>query len=43
MTAAAVMNLGMILNRTARLRPNAVGLIKGEQQWTWGELESSAK
>jgi hypothetical protein len=42
MTAAAVMNLGMILNRTARLWPNAVGLIKGQQQWTWGELESSA-
>lgn len=42
MTATAVMNLGMILNRTARLWPRAVGLVRGDQEWTWGELENSA-
>lgn len=42
MASAAVMNLGLILTRTARLWPRAVGLVRGERQWTWGELERNA-
>lgn len=42
MPSAAVMNLGMILNRTARLWPQRIGVIRGDEQWTWGELERNA-
>jgi fatty-acyl-CoA synthase len=42
MPSPAVMNLGLILNRTARLWPHEVGLIKGDAQWTWGALERNA-
>ena len=38
MHAAQVMNLGELLAQTARLFPNRVGLIQGEQSWTWGVL-----
>lgn len=42
MPSPAVMNLGLILNRTARMWPHHVGLIKGDAQWTWGTLERNA-
>ncbi len=35
----SVMNLGRLLTHTARLYPDHVGLIQGEQQWTWGEID----
>ena len=34
-----VMNLGRLLAQTARLFPNHIGLIQGEQQWTWEQLD----
>jgi acyl-CoA synthetase (AMP-forming)/AMP-acid ligase II len=36
------MNLGLILTRTARLWPRGIGLVRADQQWTWGELERNA-
>ena len=33
-----VLNLGKTLTKTAQLYPNSVGLIQGDQQWTWNQL-----
>jgi fatty-acyl-CoA synthase len=35
---ANAMNFGQLLAQTARLYPKRVGLIQGDQQWTWLEL-----
>jgi len=37
--AARAMNLGRLLTHTARLHPDHVGLIHGEQQWTWAQID----
>ncbi len=39
MNAAQVMNLGQLLAQTARLFPDRPALFRGEQTWTWAELE----
>ena len=39
MNNAPVMNLGRLLTHTARLYPQHVALIQGEQQWTWSEID----
>lgn len=39
MNYAPVMNLGRLLTHTARLYPEHVALIQGEQQWNWGEID----
>lgn len=39
MNAAQVMNLGQLLTQTARLFPDRAALFRGEQTWTWAELE----
>ena len=39
MNAAQVMNLGQLLAQTARLFPDRPALFRGEQTWTWGQLE----
>ncbi len=39
MNAAQAMNLGGLLTQTARLFPDRPGLIQGERQWTWAELD----
>lgn len=39
---SGVSNIGNILSRTARLRPDDIGLFQAEHQWTWRELEESA-
>ena len=39
MNAAQVMNLGQLLTQTARLFPDRAALIRGEQTWTWAEVE----
>jgi fatty-acyl-CoA synthase len=39
MNNAPVMNLGRLLTHTARLYPQHVALIQGEQQWTWREID----
>ena len=39
MNAAQVMNLGQLLAQTARLFPDRPALFRGEQTWTWDELE----
>ena len=31
----SAMNLGRLLSDTARLDPDEIGLIHGEQSWTW--------
>jgi fatty-acyl-CoA synthase len=38
--AAQVMNLGQLLAQTARLFPDHIGLIHGERQWTWREIDA---
>jgi fatty-acyl-CoA synthase len=37
---AQVMNLGRLLAQTAKLYPNHVGLVQGEKQWTWAQLNA---
>jgi fatty-acyl-CoA synthase len=37
--AAQVMNLGQLLAQTARLFPDRPALFRGEQTWTWGQIE----
>ena len=37
--AAQVCNLSQLLRQTAALHPERAGLIQGEQQWTWGEID----
>ena len=39
MNAAQVMNLGQLLTQTARLFPDRAALFRGDQTWTWAELE----
>lgn len=39
MNAAQVMNLGNLLTQTARLFPHRPGLIQGEREWSWAEIE----
>ncbi|MBF5007120.1 acyl-CoA synthetase [Diaphorobacter caeni] len=39
MNPAQTMNLGCLLRQTALLFPDKPGLIHGEQQWTWGEID----
>lgn len=36
---AQVMNLGHLLTHTARLHPQQPGLILGDRQWTWHEID----
>ena len=36
---ARVMNLGRLLTHTARLYPQQPGLILGDRQWTWQEID----
>ncbi|MBS0498721.1 MAG: acyl-CoA synthetase [Proteobacteria bacterium] len=38
MNAAQAMNLGQLLTQTARLFPDHAGLIQGERQWSWREI-----
>ncbi len=38
----SAMNLGRLLSDTARLDPDEIGLIHGEQSWTWAELDTRA-
>jgi acyl-CoA synthetase (AMP-forming)/AMP-acid ligase II len=33
------MNLGRLLTHTAQLFPDRIGLIQGEQQWTWEQID----
>lgn len=40
MNQAQVMNLGQLLSHTARLYPEQVGLIEGDKQWTWKEINA---
>jgi fatty-acyl-CoA synthase len=37
--AAQVMNLGRLLAHTAKLFPNHIGLVQGDQQWTWAQID----
>lgn len=39
MNSAQVMNLGQLLAQTAQQFPQRIGLIQGEQQWTWRQLQ----
>jgi len=36
------MNIGRFLSDTARLYPQRVGLVHGDQSWTWAELDANA-
>jgi fatty-acyl-CoA synthase len=36
---AQACNLSQLLRQTAALHPERPGLIQGEQQWTWGEID----
>jgi acyl-CoA synthetase (AMP-forming)/AMP-acid ligase II len=40
MHAAQVMNLSQLLAQTARLYPDHPGLIRGDQQWSWREMQA---
>jgi len=37
--AAQVCNLSQLLRQTAALHPDRPGLIQGDRQWTWGEID----
>jgi fatty-acyl-CoA synthase len=37
--SAQVMNLGQLLSQSAQQFPQRIGLIQGDQQWTWYELQ----
>jgi acyl-CoA synthetase (AMP-forming)/AMP-acid ligase II len=39
MNAAQVCNLAQLLRQTARQFPDRIGLIQGEQRWTWAEID----
>ena len=39
MNSAQVMNLGRLLAQTARLFPDRPGLIEGDRQWNWSEID----
>jgi len=36
------MNVGRFLSDTARLYPERIGLVHGDQSWTWAELDANA-
>ena len=38
----SAMNIGRLLSDTARLDPDGIGLVHGEQSWTWAELDARA-
>ena len=38
--AAQVCNLAQLLRQTAALHPDRPGLIQGERQWTWREIDA---
>ena len=38
--AAQVCNLSQLLRQTAALHPDRPGLIQGDRQWTWGEIDA---
>jgi fatty-acyl-CoA synthase len=38
----SAMNLGRLLSDTARLYPDLIGLVHGEQETTWAELDANA-
>ncbi len=40
MNDAQVMNLGQLLTQTARLFPELPGVIQGDRQWTWREIDA---
>ena len=40
MNSARAMNLGQLLTQTARLFPDRPALIRGDQVWSWREIES---
>ncbi len=40
MSDAQVMNLSALLAQTAALFPDRPGLIQGERQWTWREINA---
>ena len=40
MNKAQVMNLSALLAQTAALFPDRPGLIQGERQWTWREINA---
>jgi acyl-CoA synthetase (AMP-forming)/AMP-acid ligase II len=40
MNAAQVCNLSQLLRQTAALYPDRPGLIQGERQWTWREIDA---
>ena len=40
MNAAQVTNLSVLLSQTAALFPDRPGLIQGERQWTWREINT---
>jgi len=37
----AVMNLGCIIANTARRYPEHIGLVQGDESWTWSELDNN--
>ena len=39
MNDAQVINLGQLLTQTAKLFPDSPGLIRGQRQWTWREID----
>ena len=39
MNAAQVMNLGTLLRQAAQLFPDRAGVIRGDQRWTWREID----
>ena len=38
----SAMNVGRFLSDTARLYPDRIGLVHGEDAWTWAELDANA-
>ncbi len=40
MNPAQAMNLAQLLTQTARLFPQRIGLIQGERQWSWSQIDA---
>ncbi|MBT3790171.1 MAG: AMP-binding protein [Alphaproteobacteria bacterium] len=38
----SAMNLGRLLSDTARLYPDLIGLVHGDEEWTWAQLDANA-
>jgi len=38
----SAMNMGRLLSDTARLYPDRIGLVQGDGEWTWAELNKNA-